>query len=88
MRAGYDAAETRDEDPERVAALRALVWAYLRTTLYPGDSSWSDALETLNTMPNPPGKVDGLRELTVGPALPAHRSAGSALAGSEVILAA
>ncbi|GLW23121.1 hypothetical protein Mame01_31640 [Microbispora amethystogenes] len=54
----YDAAETTDENPERVAALRALVWAYLRTTLYPGDSAWADAIAALNGMPDPLGTVE------------------------------
>ena len=31
---GYDAAETTDEDPERVALVQRLTWV-LRTTLYP-----------------------------------------------------
>src|SRR6266550_1712189 len=35
---GYDVAETTDENPERVAAVQLLTWAYLRTELYPGDS--------------------------------------------------
>lgn len=34
--AGYDVAETTDEDPGRVAAVQRLTWAYLRSTLYPG----------------------------------------------------
>jgi predicted alpha/beta-hydrolase family hydrolase len=54
----YDAAETTDEDPERVATLRALAWAYLRTALYPGDSAWADATAALNSMPNPLGRVE------------------------------
>lgn len=54
----YDGAETTDENPERVAALRALAWAYLRTALYRGDSAWADAKAALNSTPNPPGKVD------------------------------
>jgi dienelactone hydrolase len=54
----YDAAETTDENPERVAALRALAWAYLRTALYPGDSAWADADAALNSMPNPLGRVE------------------------------
>ncbi|WNV86893.1 chlorophyllase [Umezawaea sp. Da 62-37] len=45
----YDAAETTDENPERVAVLRALVWAYLRTTLYPGDPAWADATAALDS---------------------------------------
>lgn len=57
----YDGAETTDENPERVAALRALVWAYLRTTLYPGDSAWADATAALNAMPEPLGRVGSKR---------------------------
>jgi hypothetical protein len=33
---GYDVAETTDENPDRVAAVQQLTWAYLRTQLYPG----------------------------------------------------
>ena len=55
---GYDAAETTDENPERVAALRALAWAYLRTELYPGDSAWTDAVSALEGMPSPIGSVE------------------------------
>ena len=38
---GYDAAETSDESPERVAAIQRITWAYLRTALYPDDPAWS-----------------------------------------------
>lgn len=55
---GYDAAETTDENPERVAALRALVWAYLRTALYSDESAWAEATAALENMPNPLGKVE------------------------------
>ena len=55
---GYDASETSDENPERVAAVRALTWAYLRTALYPGDSSWADALAVLEADPNAPARVE------------------------------
>lgn len=54
----YDAAETTDENPERVATLRALTWAYLRTALYPDDTAWSDATAALNTMPEPMGTIE------------------------------
>jgi dienelactone hydrolase len=54
----YDAAETTDENPERVATLRALAWAYLRTALYPGDSAWADATTALDGMPNPLCRVE------------------------------
>jgi dienelactone hydrolase len=54
----YDAAETTDENPERVATLRALTWAYLRTALYPGDTAWADATAALNSMPEPMGTIE------------------------------
>lgn len=44
---GYDAAETTDENPERVATVRALACAYLRSALYPGDSAWDAAVDAL-----------------------------------------
>ncbi|GHB50523.1 hypothetical protein GCM10010347_20070 [Streptomyces cirratus] len=55
---GYDAAETTDEDPGRVAALQRLTWAYLRTELYPGDSAWQAARDALAADPDPLGRVD------------------------------
>ncbi|CAM5705138.1 hypothetical protein SFUMM280S_00788 [Streptomyces fumanus] len=55
---GYDAAETDDENPERVATLRALVWAYLRSRLYSGDSSWKDAVNALENGENPMAEVE------------------------------
>lgn len=56
--AGYDAAETTDESPERVAAVQRLTWAYLRSALYPGDSAWQDAQEALSCAANPLGRVE------------------------------
>ena len=38
--------------------LRALAWAYLRTTLYPDDPAWADATAALSSMPKPLGKVE------------------------------
>lgn len=55
---GYDAAEATDENPERVAALRALVWAYLHSALHPGDRAWTDATAALDDMPDPPGTIE------------------------------
>lgn len=54
----YDAAETTDENPERVAALRALVWAYLRSELYPDDKSWNEAVTMLQSMDTPWGRTE------------------------------
>lgn len=44
---GYDVAETTDENPERVAAVLRLTWAYLRSALYDGDPAWAAACTTL-----------------------------------------
>jgi fermentation-respiration switch protein FrsA (DUF1100 family) len=55
---GYDAAEAADENPERVATLRAMAWAYLRSTLYPGDPAWDDAVAALRGSADPLGKVE------------------------------
>ncbi|MCV3764570.1 alpha/beta hydrolase family protein [Rhizobium sp. TRM95796] len=45
--AGYDAKETDDEDPDRLAATQRLTWAYLRSALYDGDRSWDEARTAL-----------------------------------------
>lgn len=54
----FDASETSDENPDRVAAVRALIWGYLRSELYDGDSSWTDMIEVLASSQNPAGKVE------------------------------
>jgi predicted dienelactone hydrolase len=56
--AGYDAAETTDENPARVAALARLTAAYLRTRLHPGDNAWQTVREALTTGPDPVGRVE------------------------------
>ncbi|MBB6690040.1 chlorophyllase [Cohnella xylanilytica] len=55
---GYTVAETTDESPERVALIQRLAWAYLRSTLYPEDSSWAEARHALAEEPNPLGRVE------------------------------
>ena len=45
--AGYDLAETTDENPARVAALLELVLGYLRTAFAPGDPAWANAQKAL-----------------------------------------
>lgn len=55
---GYDAAETTDENPDRVATIARLTSAYLRSQLYPGDSAWQTARDALTADPNPPGRID------------------------------
>jgi hypothetical protein len=55
---GYAAAETTDEDPERVAFVGALAWAYLRSNLYPGATSWDEAVAAIGEAVEPLGKVE------------------------------
>lgn len=55
---GYNQKGIMDESPERVAALQKLTWAYLRTALYPEDSSWSATCSELLKNPNSLGKVE------------------------------
>jgi len=55
---GYDAAETTDENPERVAAVQLLTAAYLRTRLYPGDSAWQKAQDALTGAAHPLGRIE------------------------------
>ncbi|MGW6058126.1 alpha/beta hydrolase family protein [Streptomyces sp. NPDC055189] len=55
---GYDAAETSDENPGRVAALGRLTSAYLRTQFRPGDTAWQEARDALATGPAAFGRVE------------------------------
>jgi len=54
----YDAAETTDENPERVAALARLAGAYLRSRLYPGDAAWTEATTALLGPTSTIGRVE------------------------------
>ncbi|GAA3221112.1 hypothetical protein GCM10020216_032240 [Nonomuraea helvata] len=54
---GYEVAETTDESPERVALIQQLTWAYLRSALYPGDTSWQAASSALEEDSQPLGKL-------------------------------
>ncbi|MCY1005111.1 chlorophyllase [Nannocystis pusilla] len=55
---GYDAAETTDENPDRVAVVQRLSAAFLRTQLYPGDPAWQDARNALTGAADPLGRVE------------------------------
>jgi pimeloyl-ACP methyl ester carboxylesterase len=54
----YESKETTDESPERVASVQRLSTAFLRSTLYPGDSAWSDAVAEIQASPSPQGKME------------------------------
>jgi hypothetical protein len=55
---GYDAAETTDDSPERVALVQKFTLAYLRTALYPEDSSWADAQKALRDDAQPKVRIE------------------------------
>lgn len=54
---GYDAKETTDEDPQRLADMQRLSWAYLRSALYPQDSAWAVVVEELAKADKPVAAV-------------------------------
>ena len=56
--AGYDARETDDEDPDRLAVVQRMTWAYLRSALHEGDPAWSDACEALKDHASSQGRVE------------------------------
>ncbi|MCB1501384.1 MAG: dienelactone hydrolase [Bauldia sp.] len=45
--AGYDAKETDDENPDRLAVTQRMTSAYLRSALYDGDPAWTAACAAL-----------------------------------------
>lgn len=55
---GYESRETTDGNPVRVAVVQQLIWAYLRSALYPEDHSWAAACAALQDEPNPLGRVE------------------------------
>ena len=48
---GYDAKETQDEDPERLAVVQRMTWAYLRSALDGDDRAWREAVDVLQQDP-------------------------------------
>lgn len=56
--AGYDAKETDDEDPDRLAIVQRMTWAYLRSALYEGDPTWPEACKALEHHVPAQGHVD------------------------------
>jgi predicted dienelactone hydrolase len=56
--AGYEAKETTDEDPERVALIQRASWAYLRHALGIEDASWSAMQKNLPESINPAGRIE------------------------------
>ncbi|MER5687486.1 alpha/beta fold hydrolase [Streptomyces sp. NPDC002205] len=54
---GYEVAETTDESPARVALIQQLTTVFLRSALYPEDTSWRTTATELDEDPNPLGKL-------------------------------
>jgi pimeloyl-ACP methyl ester carboxylesterase len=54
----YEAKETTDESPKRVAAVQQLSTAYLRSALYRGDPAWDEAVSALRAESDPQGQVE------------------------------
>jgi pimeloyl-ACP methyl ester carboxylesterase len=80
---GYNVAETTDESAERVALIQRLTWAYLRSTLDPGDPSWPAACTTLPESANPLGRIESRGPVAWPP--PRHRSGGGRVSGGGQI---
>ncbi|AJQ97222.1 alpha/beta hydrolase family protein [Gynuella sunshinyii] len=55
--AGYDAKETDDEDPERLAIVQRMTWAYLRSALFSDDPAWPRACDALKAFAASHGQV-------------------------------
>ena len=55
---GYEARETTDERPERVAAIRLITTAFLRSSLYAGDPAWEQAIAAVRAAPSPEGRIE------------------------------
>lgn len=55
---GYEARETTDERPQRVAAIQRFSTAFLRSALYPGDPAFFDAAAALAADPVPEGRLE------------------------------
>lgn len=55
---GYEARETTDEDPERVALVQRVTWAYLRHALGLGDAEWAAVQRALSEDAAAPGRIE------------------------------
>ena len=55
---GYEARETTDERPQRVAAIQHLSAAFLRSAFYPGDPAWTEAIAALAADASPEGSIE------------------------------
>jgi predicted dienelactone hydrolase len=58
---GYEARETTDENPARVALVQRLTSAFLRSALSQGDDSWARARAALRSSGDPLGRIESKR---------------------------
>lgn len=56
--AGYEVKETTEENPERVALIQKVTWAYLRQVLDIEQSSWSAVKKTLSETAHSIGRIE------------------------------
>ncbi|WP_141579580.1 chlorophyllase [Actinomadura sp. WMMA1423] len=56
--AGYEVQETTDENPERVALIQRVTWAYLRHALGIDDAGWTAARQALADGADPMGRLE------------------------------
>lgn len=56
--ADFEAKETTDENPARVALIQRLTSAYLRTACHPGDTGWDEASAELMRSDDPLGRIE------------------------------
>ena len=54
---GWDAGETLDESPERLAVVQRMTWAYLRSQLYKSDRAWPEAYKAFEGLEGQ-GKIE------------------------------
>ena len=55
---GYNATDTTDESPERVALIRKASWAYLRSALGIDDTDWKQVQAELAEATDPAGRIE------------------------------
>lgn len=55
---GYEARETTDERPERVAAIQRLSTAFLHSSLFQGDPAWDAERKALASSAAPEGRIE------------------------------
>ncbi|MFJ4650584.1 alpha/beta hydrolase family protein [Nocardia sp. NPDC088792] len=55
---GYNAKDTTDESPERVALIRQTAWAYLRSALGIDGTAWKQLKSDLEQAPDPIARID------------------------------